>query len=498
VSLVVGAVVLIGCAQQPPPTIAPASASTETQPRHTAATIDTLLADPALARAFVAARVESLADGRTIYERNASARVIPASVMKILTAAVAAERLGWDFRFETRLEMAGAIRDGVLHGDLVVVGGGDPSISAQGMRAAPLFGEWRDALAAAGIQRVEGRLIGDDNAFDDQTLGAGWAWDYLTFGYAAPSSALSYNENVVVVRVSPGGAVGHPATIELIPHGHELEVTNVVTTSAADVPASIGFERLPGSSALRVRGTIPLGRATLVLTTTIENPTRYFAEALRLALSERGLVVAGGAWDIDDLAAPAPPSSERRMVATHRSQPLSVLGGYAMKASQNFYGEMLFKAIGAHFARAAATPEVGSAETGRTAVRQTLTAWGLPIDALSMIDGSGLSRYNYASAALLVGVLKHAWHDERLRGPFVASLPVSGHDGTLQNRMRNSALERRVQAKTGTITNVRSLAGYAETAAGEKLVFAFIANHFTAPTADVDRVMEAVLEELMN
>jgi D-alanyl-D-alanine carboxypeptidase/D-alanyl-D-alanine-endopeptidase (penicillin-binding protein 4) len=365
------------------------------------------------------------------------------------------------------------------------------------MDTAPLFIEWRDALRAAGIQRVEGRLIGDDNAFDDRTLGAGWAWDYLTAGYAAPSSALSYNENVAVMRIAPGAAVGDPARVDLGPPGHELDLTIAVTTSAPDAPASIAFERLPGSPALLVRGSMPAGAPTLVLTTTVDNPTRYFVDAFRLALQTRGLEVSGGAWDIDEVDSPSPPAGERRVLAARHSQPLSVLIGYAMKVSQNFYGDMLLKAIGAHAAAAPGGETVGSLETGRTAVRETLTAWGLPVDTLAMYDGSGLSRYNYASADLLVGVLKHAWHDARLRGPFAASLPVGGHDGTLERRMRNTLLDRRVQAKTGTISNVRSLAGYAETAAGEKLVFAIVANHFTAPTAEVDRVMEAVLEELV-
>jgi len=505
--LTVGAVSLLGCAQQPPPSIVSTTASpveagmvpgTEDQARRTSAALDALFADPALTHAFVAARVESLADGRTLYARNAGARVVPASTMKIVTTAVAAERLGWDFRFETRLEMTGAIRDGVLHGDLVVTGGGDPSVSAQGMDTPPLFIEWRERLRKAGIDRVEGRLVGDDNAFDDQTLGAGWAWDYLTAGYAAPSSALSYNENVAVMRISPGPAIGDAARVDLGPPGHGLDLTNAVATSASEVPASIAFERLPGSTALRVRGSTPVGAPTLVLTTTVVNPTRYFVEALRLALQARGLHVSGGSWDIGDVETPPVlPAGERRVLATRYSQPLSVLIGYAMKVSQNFYGDMLLKAIGAHATAAPGGETVGSLETGRTAVRETLMAWGLPVDTLAMYDGSGLSRYSYASADLLVGVLKHAWHDERLRGPFAASLPVGGRDGTLENRMRNTTLDRRVQAKTGTIANVRSLAGYAETAAGEKLVFAIVANHFAAPNADVDRVMETALEELV-
>jgi D-alanyl-D-alanine carboxypeptidase/D-alanyl-D-alanine-endopeptidase (penicillin-binding protein 4) len=130
-------------------------------------------------------------------------------------------------------------------------------------------------------------------------------------------------------------------------------------------------------------------------------------------------------------------------------------------------------------------------------VRETLTAWRLPADSLVMFDGSGLSRYNYVSADLLVELLTHVWDDDTLRGPFVAALPVGGHDGTLEARMRNAALDRRIQAKTGTISNVRSLAGYATSSGGEKLVFSIIANNFTAANADIDRVMERVLEEVV-
>ena len=431
------------------------------------AELDAIFSDPVLARALLAIRVESLRDGRTLYARNAGMRVVPASALKIVTTAVAAERLGWGHRFETRLEAAGEVADGVLRGDLIVTGGGDPSIAAQDLITAPLFVDWSEALEQAGIGRIDGRIIGDDAIFDDEALGAGWAWDYLAAGYAAPSGALSYNENVAVVRISPGETPGSPAIIELGPPGHELDMTNAVITTPADVPASIAFARLPGSSALRVSGSLPVGAGTLTRITSIDNPTRYFAEAFRLALHGRGITVTGGAWDIDDLGTPPSSLPPRRLIAHRQSLPLSALIGYAMKVSQNFYGDMLLKAVGA----AAASREApGSVQSGGRAVRETLAGWGLPADSLAMYDGSGLSRYNYASADLLVGVLKHVWHDERLRGPFVAALPVGGHDGTLASRMRNTTLDRRVQAKTGTISNVRSLAGYAESAAGEKLV----------------------------
>lgn len=449
--------------------------------------IDRLFDDQALAHALVSVRVESLRDARVLYTRDADARVIPASSLKLITAAVAADRLGWAHRFETRLEAAGIVRDGVLHGDLVAVGGGDPAIMAEGMRAAPLFDEWAERLRRAGITRVEGRVIGDDTAFDDEPLGAGWAWDYLTAAYAAPSGALGYNENLAQVQVMPASAAGAPARIQVGPPGHGLTIVNHVATAAADAAVSIQFERLPGSTTLTVRGQVPAGGDVQSRATTVENPTRFFAEALRLTLASRGIPVSGGAWDIDDAA---PAVSPRRAIATHMSAPLSSLIASMLKLSRNYYGEMLIKAIG----RSDGQP--GSTERGRVAVRRTLEAWQLPAETLVMYDGSGLSRYNYASAGLLVGVLRHVWQADALRGPFAAALPVAGHDGTLASRM-TTTLRRRVQAKTGTIANVRALAGFAETSSGEKLAFAIIANHFTAPNADVDAVIERVLERLV-
>jgi D-alanyl-D-alanine carboxypeptidase/D-alanyl-D-alanine-endopeptidase (penicillin-binding protein 4) len=460
-------------------------AVTSAQDATLAADLDRLFADPALARALVGIRIESLTSGRLLYERNGQKLVVPASNMKLLTMSVAAEKLGWDYTFETRLEAAGRIQNGVLTGDLIVVGTGDPSIVAQDLGPAALFGEWASALRAAGIRRVDGRILGDDHAFDDEGLGAGWAWDYLIAAYAAPSGALSYNENVVVARIAPGGAAGEPGRVELAPPGSGLEIVNEVQTGPTGSPVSLELGRLPGSSRLTLRGRIPAGRDVVSRTTTVAHPTRFFVEGLRLALTERGIAVSGGAWDLDDVeVAPAAP---RQTIARRQSLPLSYLAGYFMKVSQNFYGEMFLKALGR------TTGRPGSAAAGRQVVRDTLASWGVPADAFVMNDGSGLSRYDYVTADTIVTILKHVWNDPRLRGPFLATLPVGAHDGTLETRMRGTILDGRVQAKTGTISNMRALSGYLETKSGERIVFSIIANHFTAANADIDGIVEKAL-----
>ncbi|MBP8275245.1 MAG: D-alanyl-D-alanine carboxypeptidase/D-alanyl-D-alanine-endopeptidase, partial [Acidobacteria bacterium] len=215
-----------------PSTRAPEHQSTNA-PEHLRGDLDAIFADPALSRGMISARIDSLRTGETIYAKNADKLVMPASNMKILTMTVAAETLGWNFTYQTKLEAVGQISDGVLNGDLIVVGGGDPTILSNDGGPAPLFAEWAAALRKAGITRVNGRIIGDDAFFDDDTLGMGWSWDDLVFGYGAPISGLSYNENQVVVRITPGAKAGDPAKVELSPAvGHGLVVTTDVVTQA--------------------------------------------------------------------------------------------------------------------------------------------------------------------------------------------------------------------------------------------------------------------------
>ena len=454
--------------------------------------LDAILAAPAVARALVGVRIESLRTGEVLFQRNSDKLVVPASNMKLLTMAVAADRLGWGYRFETKLEATGAPRQGTLTGDLMVTGGGDPSIVSPDGGHPALFLEWADALKQAGIRRVEGRIVGLDHAFDDTGIGAGWAWDYLTDGYAAPSGALSYNDNVVTIRVTPGKTAQEPPTITTHPVGSRFEIQNHTFTAATGTQAYISVDRMPGSSKLVVSGGVPAGGAPANRVTTIDNPTAYFVEALRLALLDRGIVVTNGAWDLDDLVRGATPvGTGWTLIGRRESAPLSALGALFLKVSQNYYGEMFLKAIG----RTPTRP--GTAAAGRQVVRETLAKWGISADSFVMSDGSGLSRYDYVTADTIVTILKHVWQDEKLRGPFLAALPTSAYDGTLSGRMRDTPLAGRVQAKTGTISNMRALSGYLTTNSGERIVFSIIANHFTAPTREIDDVAEKLLLRLL-
>lgn len=466
--------------------------------------LDEILGAPALAHAHWAVMVQSLDSGEVLYRHNESKLMMPASNMKIVTMAAAAERLGWDFRFETALAAAGPVTGGVLRGDLLVVGRGDPTINARGGERTRVFDEWAAKLREAGIRRIEGRIIGDDDAFDEELLGAGWAWDYLAYAYATPGGALQFNENIVELVVRPAAATGQPAHLELRPAGSGLVLANSVQTAAPGSPTEIELRRLPGQATLEVAGAIAADAKETTRTASVDNPTLFFVSALRDTLVARGIAVGGDAVDVDAL-----PASERahartraRVIATHLSEPLSEFGKVLMKVSQNLYADTLLKTLGAG-ARVDGTierpaPEPATVARGREAVRDVLTGWGVPETSYVMSDGSGLSRYNYVTAEMLVTILRRMYRDPRHAERFETILPIAGEDGTLRSRMRNTRAAGNARAKTGSIANVRALSGYVRTADGERLVFSTLANHFNVPASAIDGVTDLLVERLAN
>jgi D-alanyl-D-alanine carboxypeptidase/D-alanyl-D-alanine-endopeptidase (penicillin-binding protein 4) len=470
--------------------------------------LDAVLGGAGLARGTWGILVRSMRTGDALYAFNPLKLLMPASNMKIVTLAAAAARLGWNYAYETRVFAVGPIESGVLRGDLVIVGSGDPSIGVTDGSAARVFGAWADRLKELGVRAIDGRIVGDDRAFEDQTLGFGWSWDDLPDDYAAGVGALQFNENAVRVTVSPGLAAGEPASIAIEPPGTGLQVVCVARTESAGVPRSLSTRRLPGAQRLEIGGVIGLGAPPAVLSVSVDNPTIFFVEALKLALIARGLDVHGPAVDIgslrgegasglnNDRGIGAPGVNNGRLVAANRSAPLSTLAIRLMKDSQNQYAETLLKTLGAGGGQVGGPAARGTAAGGRISAQALLESWGVDGNGLIQRDGSGLSRYDYVSADTLVAILSHIYHDTTLYGPFNASLPVSGHDGTLANRLKGTVAEGRVQAKTGSMSNVRALSGYVSTADGEPLAFSILANNFETPADVVNNATDAIVIRL--
>jgi D-alanyl-D-alanine carboxypeptidase/D-alanyl-D-alanine-endopeptidase (penicillin-binding protein 4) len=454
---------------------------------HLRADLSRIFEDPAFGRMQWAVLVQSLASGETVYSANASKLMMPASNMKILTLAAAAERLGWDYTYETRLVTAAPVVNGVLKGDLVIVGTGDPTIGGRGGSATRVFEDWADRLRAAGLTGISGRIVADARAFGQETLGAGWSWDYLGSGYAAGVSALQFNESVADVVIRPGMSAGQPAVIEVRPIESGLIVDSRVTTSAGG-EADVEISRLAGSNRLIVRGTVPAGVKDTVRAATVDRPALYFARILREVLVARGIRVGGVAVEYEEVYS-VPPTEPTRVLLSHQSAPLSDIARVLMKASQNQYAETLLRTLGARAG-------TGTPEAGRTVVQEVLDRWGIPRDAYSQTDGSGLSRYDYVCAETLVTILRRMYTDPRHKEPFLAALPVGGEDGTLARRFVGTAAAGNVRAKTGSIANVRALSGYVTSAGGEPLVFSIIANNFTAPQSAIDAATDEAVVRL--
>jgi D-alanyl-D-alanine carboxypeptidase/D-alanyl-D-alanine-endopeptidase (penicillin-binding protein 4) len=451
---------------------------------------------PIMARGVWGVDVRTADAGAVLFQHNAERLMMPASNMKILTLAAAAHILGWDHRFATTLETAAAVENGTLRGDLVIRGTGDPTISTRGNRSKQIFDEWAQALRAAGISVIDGRVIGDDQAFDDEGLGPGWAWDYLEAGYASPTGALQYNENVAELTVTPGGAAGEPAAVRIEP-GSGLTLVNRARTGPAAESSqrgSINVRRRLDRPELELSGMIPLGAPAVTRVVAVVNPTLFFTQGVKDAFVSRGIAVTGEAVDGDDVAADLLRGDAPSLRVLHRTLSPTVreIGTVLMKVSQNQYGETLLKAVGAK------QSGLGTTRAGRTAATQTFTAWSIPEDAYVMSDGSGLSRYNYVAATTFTSVLRRMYSDPQHREPFLATLPIAAKDGTISTRMRQTRAAENAIAKTGSIANVRSLSGFVRTRDGEMLVFSIIANDFVISPATINWAADLAVEILAN
>lgn len=471
----------------PPPAAAPAPVALPDGRVRIAAVLDTVFEDPAFASAHWGVLVRSADTGETLYARNAGRMFVPASNVKLVTGAAALQGLGTAYRYRTAVVAAGPVEGGALRGDLVVVGSGDPTLSAR-FHGDPrtVFAAWADSLRARGVTRIEGAVLGDDDVFDELGLGRGWAWDDVPAAYSAEISGLPMDEGTVLVRVAPGAAPGAPARVTLVPATGYVTVRSEAVTGAAGSAHEVRVTRSADGRTLQVAGRIAADGETHTERISVPDNTLYFATVLRETLVERGIPVRGVAAE-----APDEWGAGRRAdtLFVHRSPPLPEILAAMMKPSQNQVAEILLKTLGAELRGS------GTAAAGIHVADSLFRADGLPGPLLAQADGSGMSRYNLMAPELFVSLLER----ERRRpdfAVFLASLPVAGVDGTLAARMRGTPLEGRVRAKTGTLSGVRALSGYLETAAGETLVFSMIVNHHTLAARDADRVAEAALLRL--
>lgn len=420
--------------------------------------------------------VRSLDTGDTLYAIEAGEPLAPASNLKLLTTAAALRMLGPDYRFRTYLLTQGTIRNGVLHGDLVLYGTGDPGISDRFYRTKnEVFDLLIDQLLALGVHTVTGDLVGDASFLPGPLRPPGWHPSDLNDGFTGAVSALSFNENVVSFRVVPG-AVGTTPTVYTVPDHAGLEIVNTAQTVASDARPRLAILRDDPLEPVRVEGRLLSTSRDVWREMTVPVPAHFAASVFRSALEEKGITVFGEIRTVDArersvvgaISAPALGRRGARVLARHVSDPLSAYLAVVNKESNNLFAELVFRLLG----RTASG--VGSPEAGSAAVRTALGELGVDMTRVVQLDGSGLSSGSRVSASTFVDIITRmaaspVWSE------YWGSLPEAGRRGEL-GRMYGTLAAGNLRAKTGTIQGVSALSGMVRSRTGERLAFSLLVN----------------------
>ena len=465
--------------QEPEParSEAPVYSTALSSPEQLAIRLERVLSDPALIRADVGLVVQVAETGEILFEQLGEKLYVPASNTKIVTGAVALDALGADYRWETRIVADGPIADGVLAGDLWIIGEGDPWLERSELE------KWPGLLREAGIRRIEGDVIGDDRAFPGPQWGQGWYWHELRAAWGAGVSALQLSPNTIRARLVPG-SIGERARFELVRPGPGPGLQSEVRTGAPGSEVRLEYEPPPEGGDVVLIGWIPAGD-TVDLHLAAEHPTLYLLSTLEEAMRADGLGVAGTFRRAKGDEAPATPGWS----AARTSAPLGTVLAEMLKESDNQMAESILRTVGREVSGD------GTPAGGLEVVEGTLTGWGIEPGAMLLFDGSGLSRYDRIAPTAMARLLRVMW-----RHPdypvFRDALPIAAVDGTLRRRMAGTPAEGNVRAKTGSVSAARALSGYLTDGSGETLVFSLFVNDYDVPGSVAVALEDLIIEQV--
>lgn len=442
-----------------------------------------LASRPELAGGRIGVCVVDAETGRRLLGHDDELGFATASNMKLLSAAVALATCGPEHRVATEVWMRGDVRDGTLHGELILRGHGDPTFGA-GEAGRAAFARIAAALRERGVQRVAGRVVGDDAWLGSEHLGLGWQWDYLDDDYAAPFGALCCRGNVATVRVRPGPSEPVVETAPGVLPPPRVHVRQLAPGDAATT--SVRARRALGSETIEVEGALRADAPAQTLRVPVPDPASYAARVLRAEL-----VAAGIAFDDVADGAAGPFAGDEALVASVPSPPLAELVQHLLTHSDNLEAEQVVRV-----AARTATGDGGTASTARH-VAATLARLGVDAQGIVFADGSGLSRRNLVRPRQLVGVLAAMWASPQ-RDVFVPGLPLAGRSGTLRSRFADGPASGRVRAKTGFISRVVCLSGYVPRpdAQHAPLLFSVMLNDFTCSDDVAKAAVDAFVQRL--
>jgi len=432
-------------------------------------------------------------NGEEIIALNQTMSVSPASGLKIFTSSAALDILGEEYRFDTKLYYDGVISEGSLEGDIIIVGGGDPCLGSDAVKGSlnleDLMQVWMRAIEDLGIVEIKGSILADELIYESNPIPDHWEWIDLGNYYAAPSSALSINDNLYYLYFKPSDTVGEIAEVlRTEPEIPGLNFTNYMNTGNEGSGDNGYIYAAPLQYDAALRGTIPAGPSEFSIKGSIPDPALFTAQYLSRSLKEHYINVSEEPGKITTRRK----YNERNIVFVSVSPPLKDIVYIMNKRSNNIYTELLLKAIS--YKRSG----LGSTSDGTKHVKSFLNDKSINTDGLLLYDGSGLSRANAITAKMMVDLLE-ANTESRYFKSFHNSLSVVGDPndiGFYRNTGKGTAIEKKAWIKSGVITGVRSYSGYIENKSGRAIVFSFIANNFNGSGSEVSRIHRELMIKL--
>ncbi len=424
---------------------------------------------------FCLVDLEAAPDSAAGYRMDAA--LVPASTMKAVTTATANELLGPDHRFETELQITGALgEDGVLAGDVVVRGGGDPTLAETDL--SPTFATWKAALLEAGVKKIEGSVVGDASVFGSALTPDTWQWNDMGNYYGAGACGLTVHRNLfhATFRTPAAGARAPLSGTNPKLPGHEFH--NEMRVGAAGSGDQGYVYGDPYGTLITFRGTVPAGRGSFTIKGALPDPAFFCARTFSEYLDANGLPVAGEPSTDRRLAMAGKEIGARRRIFGQTSEPLSSILRTTNHRSDNLRAECLHRAIGLK------AKGQGTTAAAAEAVRAHWAGKGIDMTGFFMGDGCGLSRANTVTPRQMALILREASKGEHF-AVFRDSLPVAGRSGTLKSIGGGSAAEGRVRAKSGTMSRIRNYAGYIDVRSGKRYAFALFVTNYSGDLAGV-------------
>lgn len=442
--------------------------------------IEQVLQDSLLQQTRTGIKIVSLETGETLYAQNSQLLFHPASNMKLLTTGTALKRLGPDYKFKTLLYAdTASITDSTVFGNLYLKGFGNPDLSTNDLA-------WiAQKLKSKGIIHIKGDLICDDTYLDDLYWGSGWMWDDVSDWYWAPISALSVDDNCVEITVKPGKKVGDSLMVKLEPPTIYMKIINMgLTIDSLDTVQQKAFKVQrkwrPAENTILIGGGMVTGESDRSFVIDVVEAGLYTGTLLKEIFRKEEIILDG------QVRKGIVPDTNMVLV-NHLSEPLSIAVYNTNKISDNLSAELLMKTVGAEI-----QGPPGTAEKGISVIHQFLEEIGVDSTTYELADGSGVSRYNVVTPDLIINLLIAMHKDFRIQAEFKTSLPIAGVDGTLQGRMKDTAAEGKLRAKTGSLRGVSALSGYTTSADNELLAFSIIMEHFVVQTSKIRKIQDKI------